>query len=222
MFLQHTYLTIVVKAIAARVLDVSADDPAALLNGDALAQEGISGAVEADFFDWPLKRPAGADLVRRIARQTARFRLRDVQTDVLKALYESLVDPNERHDLGEYYTPDWLAAKVVAAAVAEPLTMRVLDPACGSGTFLFHALRRLVAAAGKDGWPAPRILHAACSAQVRGLDIHPVAVTIARVTWLLALAELMPERAGPLHVPVFSAMRCSGTCATPQAAATSW
>ena len=35
---------------------------------------------------------------------------------MLKALYESLIDPAQRHDLGESYTPDWLAAKVVARA----------------------------------------------------------------------------------------------------------
>src|SRR5262249_37851455 len=140
-----------VKAIAARVLDLPVGDPTALLSGRALADEGIVGAVEADFFDWVLKRPAGGELVRHVALQTARFRLRDVETDVLKVLYESLVDPDERHDLGEYYTPDWLAGRIVAAAIDAPLSQRVLDPACGSGTFLFHAVRRLIAAGREAG-----------------------------------------------------------------------
>ena len=52
LFLQHTYLTILVKAIAARVLDLAVDDPAAMLSGRLLADEGIVGAVEADFFDY--------------------------------------------------------------------------------------------------------------------------------------------------------------------------
>jgi hypothetical protein len=169
LFLQHTYLTIVVKAIAARVLDLPVTDPAALLSGRALADEGILGAVEADFFDWPLKMTAGAELVRHVALQTARFRLRDVEADVLKILYESLVDPDERHDLGEYYTPDWLAAWIIAAAVDAPLEQRVLDPACGSGTFVFHAVRQLIAAGRAAGWPGPRILEA-CEEKVRGLD----------------------------------------------------
>jgi hypothetical protein len=43
-----------------------------------------------------------------------------VQVDVLKSLYESLIDPAQRHDLGEYYTPDWLAAKVAARALSAP------------------------------------------------------------------------------------------------------
>ncbi len=202
LFLQHTYLAIVVKAIAARVLDLPVDDAQRLLSGEALREADILGAVEADFFDWPLRHPDGAALVRQVAAGAARFRLRDVETDVLKILYENLVDPEQRHDLGEYYTPDWLAARVVDEAVDDPLAQRVLDPACGSGTFLFHAVRRLVAAGEAAGWPAPRIL-AACADQVRGLDVHPVAVTLARVTWLLALGRLVEERAGTLAVPVF-------------------
>ncbi len=202
LFLQHTYLTIVVKAIAARVLDLPVDDPERLLSGRALADEGIIGAVEADFFDWPLKLRAGADLVRQVALQTARFRLSDVETDVLKVLYESLVDPDERHDLGEYYTPDWLAGRVVAETVDEPLTQRVLDPACGSGTFLFHALRRLIAAGQAARWNEKRIVES-CAEQVRGMDVHPVAVTLARVTWLLALGRTLAGRPPKLTVPVF-------------------
>jgi len=202
LFLQHTYLTMVVKAIAARVLDLPVDDPAAMLSGRALTDEGILGAVEADFFDWPLKLPAGAELVRHVAQQTARFRLRDVEADVLKILYESLVDPEQRHDLGEYYTPDWLAGRIIKASLDAPLTQRVLDPACGSGTFLFHGVRHLVAAGRAAGWKGSRILQA-CAENVRGLDVHPVAVTLARVTWLLALGDLIEERSEKMTVPVF-------------------
>lgn len=202
LFLQHTYLTMVAKTVAARVLDLPATDAVAILSGKALTDEGIHGAVESDFFDWVLQTETGRDLVLRVARQTARFKLRDAEMDVLKALYESLIDPAQRHDLGEYYTPDWLAAKMVRRAVGAPLTERVLDPACGSGTFLFHAIRHLQRAAAEAGWPAARTLDA-CAAQVRGLDVHPVATIIARVTWLLALGDTIRDRQGDLHVPVF-------------------
>jgi hypothetical protein len=158
--------------------------------------------VEADFFDWVLLEPEGRDLVLRIARQVARFRLRDVEADVLKALYESLIDPAQRHELGEYYTPDWLAAKLVAATIEDPLGVTILDPACGSGTFLFHTLRHLLAAARRAGWTDAQAIQEA-AAHVRGLDVHPVAVIIARVTWLLALGDAVRERGEALHVPVY-------------------
>jgi hypothetical protein len=202
LFVQHTYLTVLAKTIAARVLDVPSDNPTDLLSGRALAEIGIAGAVESDFFDWVLHAPGGPDLVRRLARQTARFRLHDVQADVLKALYESLIDPAERHELGEYYTPDWLAQRIVADCLTEPLSARVLDPACGSGTFLFHALRRLMAASDQAGWPPARALRAAME-QVRGIDVHPVAVIFARVTWLLAVADRVAARPPGFVIPVF-------------------
>ncbi|WP_412050593.1 N-6 DNA methylase [Hoeflea sp. Naph1] len=202
LFLQHTYLTILVKAIAARVLDLEIGDPAEMLSGRLLMNEGIVGAVEADFFDWPLLADGGDELVRTLATETIRFRLRDVEVDVLKSLYESLIDPDERHDLGEYYTPDWLAARVVAAAVSRPLESRVLDPSCGSGTFLFHALRRLVAA-GRDAGMPPAEIVATCADRVFGIDVHPVAVALARVTWLLPLGDLVQDRPPTLTVPVY-------------------
>ncbi|HJS84621.1 MAG TPA: N-6 DNA methylase, partial [Acetobacteraceae bacterium] len=204
LFLQHTYLTIVAKTVAASVLDLRVDDADSILSGRALTESGIRGAVESDFFDWVLQRPEGADLVLRIARQAARFRLRDAKADVLKALYESLVDPAQRHDLGEYYTPDWLAARLVRAAVDRPLEQRVLDPACGSGTFLFHTIRQLMEAAREAGWAPARIVEA-CEARVRGIDVHPVAVIFARVTWLLAIAQdgTIEQRASDVHVPVY-------------------
>lgn len=202
LFLQHTYLTILVKAIAARVLDLAVDDPAEMLSGRLLTNEGIVGAVEADFFDWPLLAGDGDDLVRSLAGETVRFRLRDVEVDVLKSLYESLIDPDERHDLGEYYTPDWLAARVVTAAIPRPLEQRVLDPSCGSGTFLFHALRRLIEA-GREARLPPAEIVAACADRVFGIDVHPVAVALARVTWLLALGDLVQDRPPTLSVPVY-------------------
>jgi len=68
LFLQHSYLTIVAKTIAARVLDAADEDPARILSGAALEEQGVNGAVEGDFFDWVLHHRDGPDLVSRLAR----------------------------------------------------------------------------------------------------------------------------------------------------------
>jgi SAM-dependent methyltransferase len=203
LFLQHTYLTIVAKTMATSVLDVQFTSPAELLSGKPLADIGVHGAVESDFFDWVLEAPGSEDLIMRIARQVARFRLQAVEHDVLKGLYESLIDPDQRHDLGEYYTPDWLAARVCDRAIDRPLEQRVLDPACGSGTFLFHAVRRFLAAAEATGLPNREGL-ARCTKQVLGVDVHPVAVLIARATYLMAIGQerLRGDRT-ELSIPVY-------------------
>jgi hypothetical protein len=202
LWFQHSYLVIVAKCIAVAVMDLREDDPRRMLSGEAFTAAGIHGAVESDFFDWVIAAPEGEALVRRIMAHVRRFRLREVESDVLKILYESLIDRDERHGLGEYYTPDWLAAKIVRHAVTAPLEQKVLDPACGSGTFLFHAVRRTLAEAEEAGMAAAERA-AEATTLVAGLDIHPVAVIIARVTYLLALAPALGGRAGSLSIPVF-------------------
>jgi hypothetical protein len=202
LWFQHTFLVIVAKCIALAVMQMPEDDPTRLLSGDVFTAAGINGAVESDFFDWVVADADGEALVRKIMNHVRRFRLAEVESDVLKVLYESLIDRDERHGLGEYYTPDWLAAKVVRRAVDRPIEQRVLDPACGSGTFLFHAIRNFLAAAGDEGMN-PNMRAVEVCAHVAGTDIHPVAVIIARVTYLLALAPALATRSGPLSIPVY-------------------
>ena len=202
LWLQHTYLVIVAKCIAFAVLGLNEDDPAKLLSGEALAAAGIRGAVESDFFDWVVAAPQAARLVGRIMAHVRRFRLAEVETDVLKALYESLIDRDQRHGLGEYYTPDWLAAKMARQVIDRPLQQNVLDPACGSGAFLFHALRLFIAEARESDVDMTRVAYRA-TLRIAGIDIHPVAVIIARVTYLLGLAPALSIRKTLVTLPVY-------------------
>jgi len=202
LWFQHSFLVIVAKCIALAVMGMREDDPKRLLSGEAFTAAGINGAVESDFFDWIVADAQGEELVRRIMAHVRRFRLAEVECDVLKILYESLIDRDQRHGLGEYYTPDWLAAKIVKASVSAPLEQRVLDPACGSGAFLFHAIRHFLREAEEVGQAEDLRAGEVC-AQVAGMDIHPVAVIIARVTYLLALAPALATRKGALSIPVY-------------------
>lgn len=202
LWFQHTFLVIVAKCIALAVMQMREDEPKRVLSGEAFTSAGINGAVESDFFDWVVADAEGEVLVRRIMNHVRRFRLAEVESDVLKILYESLIDREERHGLGEYYTPDWLAAKVVRHAVDRPLEQRVLDPACGSGTFLFHAIRNFLMEAESADMAANMRGVEVCK-HVAGTDIHPVAVIIARVTYLLALVPALKSRSGALSIPVY-------------------
>jgi len=202
LWFQHTFLVIVAKCIALAVMHLREDDPKRLLSGEAFQAAGISGAVESDFFDWVVANAEGEALVRRIMAHVRRFRLSEVESDVLKILYESLIDRDERHGLGEYYTPDWLAAKIVKHVIDRPLVEHVLDPACGSGTFLFHAIRLFLREA-EEADMKPELRAPAVCARIEGMDIHPVAVIIARVTYLLALVPALSHRRGGLSIPVY-------------------
>lgn len=77
-----------------------------------------------------------------LAGRVSKFDWAATESDVARILYQSIVPAADRKRLGEYYTPDWLAREIVDTAVTDPLNQRVLDPSCGSGTFLYAAVRR--------------------------------------------------------------------------------
>lgn len=206
LFLEHTLLVNSAEIIAHLVLGLDATElsAATLLSGDQFAAAGLHGVVDRDFFDWVLEVPGGEGFVTALARRLSRFDWSQVEHDVLKVLYESVISTETRKALGEYYTPDWLANRVVQDAVTDPLTQRVLDPSCGSGTFIFYAVRRFFDAADEVGMTLRESM-SLVSSRVIGIDLHPVAVALARVTYLLALGRrrLTAATRGTLAVPVY-------------------
>lgn len=205
LFLNHTLLVNSAEIIAHLVLGLPADQlaPATLLSGDQFAMARIYGVVDRDFFDWVLEVPGGDGYVSALGRQLSRFDWSAVEHDVLKVLYESVIPTETRKALGEYYTPDWLANRVVSEAVTDPLNQRVVDVSCGSGTFLFYAVKHFLAAADGSRLGAAEAL-AKVSSHVIGIDLHPVAVSLARVTYLLAIGrERLNAPRGALSVPVY-------------------
>lgn len=206
LFIEHTLLVTTADVIAHAVvgLQPATLEPATLLSGTQFEKAQISGVVEEDFFDWLLEVDGGTSFVRTLARRLSRFDWDNVEHDIMKVLYESVIDADQRHSLGEYYTPDWLAQRMVDELVEDPLEQRVLDPACGSGTFLFHAVRRYLAAAEDRGDSLGEAVRGAGD-HVIGVDVHPVAVTFARVTYLLAIGldRVRADDRGPMNIPVY-------------------
>ena len=164
---------------------MAATDADDLLQGRKLNQAtGLQGVLESDFFAWP-NEVGGIPLLRTLARRVARFRWVDAPPDTAAVLYQSVIPPEERRSLGEYYTPAWLARTMVRELITDPLHQRVLDPACGSGTFLAEAVSHFIAAGVKAKWEPSEILNRLRGA-VTGIDVHPVAVHLARSAWTLA------------------------------------
>lgn len=93
---------------------------------------------------------------------------------------------------------------MVDQVLTSPLSMRTLDPACGSGTFLFHSVRKYIAEAERKGTSLVETL-IGVTRNVIGMDLHPVAVTLARVTYLLAIgkARLTNPNRGTIQIPVY-------------------
>ena len=208
LFLRHTYLSAIVglavqAAFGIDLREKARLDAAKLLAGDAFRSEtGVQGVIDSDFFAWPAE-VGGEQWIVGLADRVARFDWADAEYDFARILYQSVVPAEDRRRLGEYYTPDWLAKAVVEEVVTDPLTQRVLDPSCGSGTFLYAAVQKYITAAKAANHPPERILDG-LTQSVIGIDVHPVSVHLARATWVLAAREIIAEAGrDTLTVPVY-------------------
>lgn len=74
----------------------------------------------------------------------------------------------------------------------------MLDPACGSGTFLYMTIREKRRHLGDSTTTLTHIL-----SSVVGMDIHPLACIVAKANYVLALGDLMTRRRGRVGIPVY-------------------
>ena len=212
LFVRHTYLSAVIGMVvqASFGIDIrrlAETDPADLLQGRELhSATGLHGVMESDFFAWP-NEVGGEPLLQTLARRVARFDWAEAPPDTAATLYESVIPPEERRQLGEYYTPAWLVRAMIGELVDDPLNQRVLDPACGSGTFVAEAVSHFIAAAGAANWEPGQVLNRLREA-VTGIDVHPVAVHLARAAWTLAARQAIADAStagydASLSIPVY-------------------
>ena len=209
LFIRHTYLATIAKLLAysafsGGALPVSDEQIAEILEGRIFSEKwGVNNFLEEDFFSWVSRGHSGLLSARMMLGRLASYDLSVVDEDILKTLYQDLVDPQARHELGEYYTPDWLAEYMVEQTVARP-TDSILDPACGSGTFLAAVIRKKKAELGKE-FTKDKLLNHILST-VRGVDVHPLAVILARTTYLISLGtDLLSVRKGSIAIPIYMA-----------------
>jgi type I restriction-modification system DNA methylase subunit len=127
--------------------------------------------------------------------------------DLLKDLYEGLLPRAVRHALGQYFTPDWLASLTLdrVAYHGDPGT-RVVDPACGTGTFLVLAIARLSERLRRDGATKREALREIVH-QIVGFDLDPLAVVAARANYVLALGLCWTRPRRGLTSPSISPIR---------------
>ena len=74
-----------------------------------------------------------------------KYNFADVKQDIIGYIYEKLMEHVHRHELGIYLTPPQIVdyiLDVMGYEGREIIGKKLIDPACGSGTFLVHAVRR--------------------------------------------------------------------------------
>ena len=191
LFIRHTYITSLIAVIMQQQLlgDVAhyaSERPDALLKGHILAEQSdLHGVIDADLFTWPTE-VGESTYLREIARVVEWFDWTQNAKEVAPTLYQNVITQDERKRLGEYYTPRWLAKEITETVVDAPLSQRVLDPSCGSGTFIETAVEHILNHSG--GLSRTETLKK-LQENVVGIDIHPVAVQLAKATWVMVAAD---------------------------------
>ncbi|MBC7221376.1 SAM-dependent DNA methyltransferase [Candidatus Bipolaricaulota bacterium] len=248
-FVLHTYFALLVKLLAwlalSRHLGVRLGalsfSGLAAADGETLRRQlqemesggifrayGITNLLEGDFFSWYLYawndkiEDALREVIKRLNEYdpTTLTLVPEETRDLFKKLYHYLLPREIRHSLGEYYTPDWLAQRLLVQLDSEFFTAnpsknegrmrqklmntRFLDPACGSGTFLVLIIARMLELGRALLVPESELLESILR-NVVGFDLNPLAVLTARVNYLLAITDLLEHRRGEITIPVYLA-----------------
>src|SRR5205823_4633356 len=208
-FATHTFFAVLAKLLAygtiSRYTEVRplgswsslprnsfAEQLAELEGGSPFRAAGLGNFLEDDFFGWYVEclAPELVEGLRGIVARLAGYaalpaagpKTRE-SGDLLKQIYLQLVPAAVRKVLGEYYTPDWLAERLLdllegGKFSGEP-DVRLLDPACGSGTFLLLALGAVQNNPRARSLDPAEMLRKICQ-NIVGIDLKTVAAIAAR------------------------------------------
>ena len=101
------------------------------------------------------------------------YDLSKIQSDVIGRVYEELIPEDERHRLGQYYTPPPIVELITEMCIQSPHD-KVLDPSCGSGGFLVKSYHKLKDLKKKENpFAEDSKLHEEILNQIYGIDINP-------------------------------------------------
>jgi SAM-dependent methyltransferase len=162
-----------------------------------------------------------------LLRKAADFNWTKVQPEIFGTLFQHSMGDEERHAFGAHFTHPADIMKIVGPTIVQPWreqidaaktlkrlielrdrlhNFRVLDPACGSGNFLYLAYRELKRLEAhllermqefpSRAEPGQRMLSFLSAQNFYGLDIQPFAVEIAKVTMMIARKLAIDE----LHI----------------------
>jgi SAM-dependent methyltransferase len=214
----ETYLNIIVRAITLSKLGVAAGDASSFIKNI----ESMRKVFEPNVFEWFIEALNDPSLPRELREglNSAINTVLDVMynldllyltTDMFREVYQNILPPEVRKSLGEFYTSDEVVNEVLDSAGLNADTIGelydrwrsgardtlILDPACGSGSFLVNVVKRIFNSL--EGRPLGDIVRFVES-NVVGIDINPFAVEMAKLNLIIAIAGEMIKRGG-VYIP---------------------
>jgi type I restriction enzyme M protein len=112
--------------------------------------------------------------LRTLIDTLSEFDFSKFKSDFVGRVYEKLIPPDERKELGQFYTPFPIVDIITKLTIRNEKAV-VLDPGCGSGGFLvgsYHRLAGLNGAPSDLSGPFGETMHQQLLGQIYGVDIN--------------------------------------------------
>ena len=182
------------------------------LRGNARAMvrmmaEDVAAAYPEPFrsgaLDWVYEANAGTDraLGRLLLRLNA-YDLSDLSEEILGDIYQGFLPEARRRRIGEFYTPPALVDWILDRTGAGRVEGEVLDPACGSGSFLVRLAHRWLEDARNRG-VSPDVVAGWIRDRLWGFDLNPFAVYLTAFQLLWAIVRSGARMKDPVRLRVF-------------------
>lgn len=129
--------------------------------------------------------------------------------DILQEVYMELIPAEMRHLMGEYFSPDWIVEHALDMVGYDgDIDKTLIDPTAGSGTFLTHAIKRVIK--NKDDGKLSRDDIDKITHNIIGFDINPISVVSAKANYILAVFSSCEDSVfdsfpDPVDIPIYIA-----------------
>ena len=171
-------------------------------DGYSYISKDIRNFLEGDFFSWYADSGQWSEEfwqnIKRIIIEIDNYssfslNVRYNPVDVFKDLYMSIIPQSVRHSMGEYFTPEWLADCVITEALEsiQNENWSAIDPCCGSGIFIIALIKKVVGDVSLSELTEEerKSMLDAVLKRVHGIDINPLSVLSARVSYYIAIHQ---------------------------------
>lgn len=176
----------------------------------------VGNFFEAHFMEWFTYTDSGfeTEIVNDTLKVIDGFDLStfvlkpEVVQDILQEVYMELIPAEMRHLMGEYFSPDWIVEHALdMAGYNGDENKTLIDPCAGSGSFLTHAIKRIIRS--KGGILSRKDIDKITN-NVVGFDMNPISVVACKANYILivfsAFFDNCDEEFGtPVNIPVFIA-----------------
>ena len=184
-------------------------------NGYIFQTGGIKNLLEGDFFSWYCSLNIWGDeisnilieLINILQGYSNTYYLHGYSTiDIFIDLYMEIMPSEVRHSLGEYFTPAWLSNYVVEKSVKSlenQSSYTAIDPCCGSGVFVMSLVKQIIGDTdiiSLSNVEKRELLHSIIK-RVKGVDINPLSVLTAKVSFYISIKPLVNN--DDIEIPIY-------------------